>query len=245
MLKNKIIHLTVLSFMFITFGYAEDNSNDPFGDEPFENPNSKNREYSKKFTKPILFKFVDENNDPIKGDFTMHQYKKGNYFDNWHRYLPLNKKGEISIKKFPPEFQFGGSSKDEFYHYWIQSSKLDPKKETFLYHCTPSGAMKFEITSFPKRYHGSLVVEYHKKMNDGTYKVVKGIGIFPDDPQHVIGGLEEGNYFIKIKFKYKDKKEIFKSHDFKIVIKKYTTLPKIKITEPMIKATRTNYHRGF
>jgi hypothetical protein len=77
----------------------------------------KPRELSKKFTKAITFKFVDENDKPIRGDFTLHQYRKGKYFENWHRYLPLNEDGEITIKEFPPEFEFGGSSKDDFYHY--------------------------------------------------------------------------------------------------------------------------------
>lgn len=196
------------------------------------------RELSKEFTKPITFKFVDENDKPIDGDFTLHQYKKGRYFGNWHRYLPLNRDGEIVIKEFPPKFEFGGSSKDDFYHYWIRSADLDPTKTTFLHRCTPSGAMKFEITSFPKKHYASLVVEYHKKADDRSHKVVKGIGIFPDDPEHVIGGLEPGEYFIAIKFHYEDTNPVFKSPAFKIGLKKYTTLSKIEITESAIDSTR-------
>lgn len=196
------------------------------------------RELSKEFTKAITFKFVDENDKPIRGDFTLHHYKNGKYFQNWHRDLSLNENGEIAIKEFPPEFEFGGSSKDEFYHYWIRSADLDSTKETFVHRCTPSGAMKFQITSFPKKYYSSLVVEYHKKFDDGSRQVVKGIGIFPDDPEHVIGGLDPGEYFITIKFHYKDAKPIFRSDPFKIELKKYTSLPKIEITGSAIEVSK-------
>jgi hypothetical protein len=58
------------------------------------------RELLEKYTKAITFKFVDENNQPILGNFTLHQYRKGKYFQNWHRDLPLNKDGEITINEF-------------------------------------------------------------------------------------------------------------------------------------------------
>ena len=195
-------------------------------------------ELSKKFTNPITFKFIDENGKPIDGDFTLHQYKKGRYFKNWHRYLPLNKDGAITINKFPPSFQFGGSSKDDFHHYWIRNSELDPAKREYVHRCTPSGAMKFEITKFPKKHHDSLVVEYHKKMIGDFHRIVKGIGIFPDDPEHTIGGLKPGEYYIAIKFEYEDKKPIFKSEPFTVKLKEYTTLPKIEITEAAINAAK-------
>jgi hypothetical protein len=195
------------------------------------------RELSKEFTKPITFKFVDENKKPINGNFTLHQYKKRSYFKNWHRYLPLDKNGAITINAFPPVFEFGGSSKDQFYHYWIRSAKLDPTKTEYLYTCTPSGAMKFEITEFPKKHYDSLVVEYHKKTIGEFHRVVKGIGVFPDDPEHTIGDLKPGEYFIAIKFDYEDKKPIFKSAPFTIKLKKYTVLPKIEITEEAINKT--------
>jgi hypothetical protein len=202
------------------------------------------RELSKIFTKPITFKFLDENGNPIDGDFTLHQYKKrslfemSSYFKNWHRYLPLDKEGSITIKAFPPVFEFGGSSKDDFYHYWIRSADLDPTKTEYVYRCQPSGAMKFEIIEFPREHFNSLVVEYHKKTNGDFHRMVKGIGIHPNDPEHTIGGLEPGEYFIAIKFKYEDKSPIFKSESFTINLKEYTTLPKIKITSADIRASK-------
>jgi hypothetical protein len=198
----------------------------------------KHRELSTKFTRPITFRFVDEHDRPIQGDFTLHQYKDGKYFDNWHRYLPLDEKGEITIREFPPEFEFGGASKDQFYEYWLRSSDLDPSKTNFLYRCSPSGAMKFQITTFPKKYYGSLEVEYHKKNRDGNYEFVRGIGIFPDDPQTVVGGLDPGEYFIAVKFHYEDPKPIYKSETFEVALKKYTTLPKIGITEAAIENSK-------
>ena len=66
------------------------------------------RELSKKFIRPIAFRFVDEHDRPIRGDFTLHQYKDGKFFKNWHRSLPLSENGEITLKTFPPEFEFGG-----------------------------------------------------------------------------------------------------------------------------------------
>lgn len=199
------------------------------------------RELSDRFTKPITFKFVDEAGKPIKGTFTLHHTKNGKYAENWHRYKPLNEQGEIAIAEFPPEFEFGGTSNDEFYHYWIRSSELDPAKTNYSHRCSPSGAMKFEITKFPRKdgdLMPSLVVEYHKKQTDGIHKLVKGIGVFPDDPEHTIGGLEPGEYFIAIKFEYEDKKPIFKSEPFSIKLKEYTALPKIEITEAMIEASK-------
>lgn len=98
--------------------------------------------------------------------------------------------------------------------------------------------MKFEITKFPKKHYNSLVVEYHKKVIGNFHMRVKGIGIFPDDPEHTIGGLKPGEYYIAIKFKYKDKKPIFKSEPFTVKLKEYTTLPKIQITEAAINAAK-------
>jgi hypothetical protein len=101
--------------------------------------------------------------------------------------------------------------------------------------------MKFEITKFPRKDNDpspSLVVEYHQKQADGTQKLVKGIGIFPDDPEHTIGGLEPGEYFIAIKFEYEDKKPFFESEPFEVRLKEYTSLPKIEITEGMIDASK-------
>jgi hypothetical protein len=196
------------------------------------------KELSKEFTNPITFRFLTEDGDPIQGTFTLHQYKNGRYFENWHRYLPLDAKGEITIKEFPPEFQFGGSSKDDFYRYWIRSALLDPTKDTFVHRCRPTGAMKFEIVKFPKKYHDSLIVEYHRKLDDGSHTLAKGIGIFPDDPEHTIGGLVPGEYFIAIKFEYEDERPIFKSKQFVIKVKEYSTLPKIEITEAAIEASK-------
>lgn len=201
----------------------------------------KDREISDRFTKPITFKFVDEAGKPIKGTFTLHHTKNGEYVENWHRYKPLNEQGEITIAEFPPEFEFGGTSNDEFYHYWIQSSELDPAKTNYLHHCSPSGAMRFQITKFPRKNNElfpSLVVEYHKKQPDGSHQLVKGIGVFPDDAEHTVGGLEAGEYAIAIKFEYEDKKPIFKSEPFSIKMKEYTVLPKIEITEAMIEASK-------
>jgi hypothetical protein len=198
----------------------------------------KDRELSDRFTKPITFKFVDEAGEPIKGTFTLHHTKNGKYVENWHRYKPLNEQGEITIAEFPPEFEFGGTSNDDCYLYWIRSSELDPAKTKYLRRCSPSGAMKFEITKFPKKYYASLVVEYHRKLNDGSHEFAKGIGIGPDDPQHTIGGLESGEYFIAIKFHYEDEKPIFKSEPFSIKVKEYAALPKIEITEAMIEASK-------
>ena len=198
----------------------------------------KHRDLSKVFTNPITFKFVDEAGKPIEGTFTLHQTKKGEYVRNWHRYKPLDEKGEITITEFPPEFEFGGTSKNDFYHYWGRSSDLDPAKSICLHRCSPSGAMKFEITQFPREYRDSLVVEYHKQQADGSHKIVKGIGIFPDDPEHTIGGLEPGEYFVAIKFEYEDKKPFYQSKPFEVKVKEYTSLPKIEITEDMIDASK-------
>ncbi len=201
----------------------------------------KDRELSDQFTKPITFKFVDEAGNPIKGTFTLHQTKNGEYVDNWHRYKRLNENGEIIITEFPPEFEFGGTSNDEFYHYWIRSSELDPAKTNYLHRCSPSGAMKFQITKFPRMGNDllpSLVVEYHIKKMDGSHNLVKGIGIFPDDPEHTIGGLEPGEYFIAIKFDYEDMKPIFQSEPFSIKLKEYAALPKIEITDAMIEESK-------
>ncbi|MGJ8658084.1 MAG: hypothetical protein ACSHX6_16675 [Akkermansiaceae bacterium] len=217
--------IPILSLFLSTMIHAED-------DAP--------KELSKEFTKPITFKFVNEDGKPINGDFTLHQYKKRNlleqssYFKNWHRYLPLDKNGAITIKTFPPVFEFGGTSKDKFYTYWIRSAELDTKKTEYLFTCTPTGAMKFEITEFPKEHYDSLVVEYHKKVIGGFHRVVRGIGIHPNDPEHTIGDLKPGEYFIAIKFDYEDKKPIFKSAPFTIKLKKYTVLPKIRITKEAI-----------
>ena len=198
----------------------------------------KDRELSEDFTNPITFKFVDEAGEPIEGTFTLHQTKNGKYIRNWHRYKPLNKKGEITITEFPPEFEFGGTSKNDFYHYWTPSLDLDPAKTTYLHRCSPTGAMRFEITKFPRKYHDSLVVEYHQKQTDGSHNIVKGIGIFPDDPEHTIGGLEPGEYFVAIKFEYEDKKPFYESKPFQVRLKEYTSLPKIEITEGMIDASK-------
>ena len=196
-----------------------------------------NKEISERFTHPVKFKFIDENGEPIKGDFTMHQTKDGRYKNNWYRYLPLDDDGEIVIKKFPPEFQFGGSSENDFYHYWFKSDALDAKQLSFTHRCEPTGAMKFEIIEFPKKHYDSLVVEYHKKVLGGFHRVVRGIGIHPDDPEHTVGDLKPGEYFIAIKFDYEDKKAIYKSSPFTIKLKEYTVLPKIKITEKAINET--------
>lgn len=196
------------------------------------------RTLSKEFTKPIAFRFVDETGEPIDGTFTLHHTKDGRYVDNWHRYKPLNEQGEITIDEFPPEFEFGGSSNDEFYHYWIRSADLDPAQGRYLHRCSPSGAMKFEITSFPEEHYDSLVVRYWRHRADGSHERVKGIGIFPDDPEHSIGGLDPGTYHIEIKFNYEDKKPIFTSEPFTIKLKEYTTLPKIEITENAIEESR-------
>lgn len=198
----------------------------------------KDRGLSEAFTNPITFRFVDENGEPIEGNFTLHQTKKGEYVRNLHRYKPLNEKGEITITELPLEFEFGGTSKNDFYHYWARSLDLDPAKTTYLHRCSPSGAMKFEITKFPQKYHDSLVVEYHKKQADGSHKIVKGIGIFPDDPEHTIGGLEPGEYFIAIKFEYEDRNPFYQSKPYEVKLKEYTSLPKIEITEGMIDASK-------
>ncbi len=202
----------------------------------------KDGKFSERITKVITFQFVDEVGKPIDGDFTLHHTKNGKYVENWHRQKPLDKYGMITINKFPPEFEFGGSSNDDFYHYWIQSSDLDPKKTAFSHRCSPSGAMKFEITKFPIKsdeFPPSLVVEYHRKQANGSHKLVKGIGIFSNGPEHTIGGLESGEYFIAIKFEYEDKKPIFKSEPFTVKVKEYTVLPKIEITEAAINKSKS------
>ena len=219
----KTLTLIAIVLLAITFGAAV-------------HADDRARELSDRFTKPVTFKFVDESGEPIRGTFTLHHTKNGKYAGNWHRYKPLNDQGEITIPEFPPEFEFGGTSKDGFYHYWIRSSELDPAKTRHLHRCSPSGAMKFEITGYPKRYYVPLVVEYHRKSDDGSYKFARGIGILPDDQKHTIGGLEPGEYFIAIKFNYEDKKAIFKSELFSVKLKEYSILPKIEITEAMIKA---------
>lgn len=239
--KYLIILTSILLIFSVTKGLSE---TDPFANEPKEK-NREKREKSKVFIKPITFRFLDENDKPLNGDFTLHQTKNGDFSNNWYRYLPLNERGEVKIKSFPPEFEFGGSSKNEFYIYWFKSSSLNPTKDYYTFRCKPSGAMKFKIDSFPRKFFDSLVVEYHMKRKDGSYKLVKGIGIFPNDPEHTIGGLKEGQYFIKIKFNYKDKKEFFKSDQFTISVKKYTILPKINVTEAMIKKAGINSPKGF
>lgn len=208
----------------------------------------KDRELSDRFTKPITFKFVDEAGKPIKGTFTLHHTKNGSFVDNWHRSKPLNQQGEITINEFPPEFEFGVTSGDEFYEYWLSSSDLNPDKTSYVYRCAPSGAMKFEIAMIPSKYYDSLVVEFHRKMADGSHEHVKGIGVFPYNPEwtvnegkpgkYIIGGLEPSVYYIAIKFDYEDKKPIFKSEPFSIKLKEYTALPKIEITEAMIEASK-------
>ena len=236
-MSHRALAITIL-LAVTPFGTALSDDNAPKRRIMLPPKEEKPRELSKQFTQPITFKFVDENDKPIAGTFTLHQTKKGKYFENWHRYLKLNKDGEITIKEFPPEFEFGGSSDNDFYHCWIESADLDSKKDNYLHRCTPSGAMKFEITAFPKEHYKSLVVEYHQKMDDGNYQIVKGIGIYPDDPEHTIGGLDPGEYFIAIKFHYEDKKPIFKSAPFAIKLKEYTALPKIEVTESAIDAAK-------
>ena len=199
-----------------------------------------NKEISERFTHPVKFKFIDENGEPIKGDFTMHQTKDGRYKNNWYRYLPLDDDGEIVIKKFPPEFQFGGSSENDFYHYWFKSDALDAKQLSFTHRCEPTGAMKFKIDNFPQEFHDSLVVEYHKKQDDGDFMQIRGIGVFPNDPKHTIGGLPAGTYYILIKFDYADPEPLYRSELFEIEIKSYTELPPINIIEADIKKTKAN-----
>lgn len=203
----------------------------------------KGRKFSDRFTKPITFKFLDEAGAPIDGAFTLHQTNKGKFVRNWHRLKPLDENGEITITEFPPEFEFGVTSNNEFYEYWGQSSDLDPKKVTYLQRCSPSGAMKFQITKFPQKRNDippSLVVEYHRKQPDGRHKLVKGIGIFSDGPEYTVGGLEPGEYFIAIKFEYEDKKPIFRSDPFQIKLKEYAILPKIEITKSAILFANNN-----
>ena len=152
-MNSKAIALTLVSVIMLDNSMrGDEQKNEPLTRRVTPPPEAKKpRELSKKFTHPITFRFVDEHDRPIQGNFTLHQYKGGEYCENWHRYLPLNEKGEITIKEFPPEFWFGGTSKDEFYHYWVQSADVDPSKGEFLYRCSPGGAMKFEITAFPKK----------------------------------------------------------------------------------------------
>lgn len=206
------------------------------------------RELSERFTKPITFRFVNEDGSPIDGTFTLHHTKNGDYVDNWHRSEPLNQQGEITINEFPPEFEFGVSSGDEFYEHWQSSSDLNPEKTSYVFRCNPSGGMRFEITMIPSNHYSSLVVEYHRRMADGSHKLVKGIGVFPYNSEwhvnggkpgkYIIGGLDSGEYYIAIKFDYEDEKPIYKSESFSVKLKEYAALQKIVITEDMIKASR-------
>ncbi len=207
-------------------------------------PAEKNQEQTTKFKNPITFTFLNEHNEPIEGVFCLHEYKDGKFVRQCYQYKPLDEKGSITIEAFPTEFQFGASSKDKFYYYWEKSSNLTTTERQFIYRIKPTGAMKFEISSFPKDDNNpfdtsSLVVEYHKKTKEGTYEEVRGIGIMSNDKQqHVIGDLQPGEYFIAIKFNYEDPKPIYKSQDFKIALKEYTELPKIVITKEDIENSK-------
>jgi hypothetical protein len=184
-----------------------------------------------KFNHPVTFTFVDEKGAPVKGSFTIHECKNGEFKRNIRRNVPLDDKGSVTVDAFPAEFEFDALSRDEFYYFEGKSSELDPAKHEFRKVCMPKGAIHFEVQDLPGP-DVSMVMEFQRKTEKGTFEIVRGIGLSAKTgKKQTMGDLEPGDYYIAVKFHYEDSAPLFKSKEFKVVKKEYTELPAIKITE--------------